>query len=103
MPPPRRLVRRAPLSQRLQAYLNPLDFLLWLSEELDTSDWDQWQKDWAIPIGVALNILMLVARANCGKSRKSGDDVFGEYDAGVGWLGWFVRINWSHFTENLGI
>ncbi|MCJ1353240.1 MAG: hypothetical protein MMC33_003225 [Icmadophila ericetorum] len=92
MAPPRRLVRRAPLSQRLRSYLNPLDFLLWLSEELDSSDWEQWQKHWATPIGVALNILMLVARANSGKTRSRGDDVFGNSDTGIGWMGWFAAF-----------
>jgi len=90
-----RLVRRRPLTERIRAYLNPLDFLLWLSEELDSSDWDQWQKDWANPVGVLLNLAFLVARANSGPSTRSrGDDVFGE-DAGyTGWLAWFVRVTW---------
>ncbi|KAL5348377.1 hypothetical protein ACLOAV_006859 [Pseudogymnoascus australis] len=35
-----RLVRRKPLGERLKAYLNPLDFLLYVSEELETSEWD---------------------------------------------------------------
>ncbi|KAI5301073.1 hypothetical protein KEM56_001994 [Ascosphaera pollenicola] len=42
-----RLVRRQPFLERLKSYLNPLDFLLWLSEELDTRDWELWVKDWA--------------------------------------------------------
>ncbi len=35
-----RLVRRRPLSERIQALLNPMDFYLWLSEEIQTFDWD---------------------------------------------------------------
>lgn len=91
MPP--RLIRRQPLAERIKAYLNPLDFLLWLSEELDSSDWDQWQKNWATAIGVALNVVLLIARANSGSSvRRRGDDVFGDSEGYTGWLAWFVRV-----------
>ena len=86
-----RLVRRRPLAERIKAYLNPLDFLLWLSEELDSSDWDQWQKDWATPIGIGLNLVLLVARANSGPSARRGDDVFGDVEGYTGWWAWFVR------------
>jgi hypothetical protein len=89
MPP--RLIRRRTLSERIQAYFNPWDFLLWLSEELESNDWDQWQKDWATPIGIALNIIFLVARANSGPSLQGrGDDIFGDVDGYSGWLAWFV-------------
>ena len=87
-----RLVRRRPLAERLQAYLNPLDFVLWLSEELDSSDWDQWQKDWATPIGVGLNIIFLIARANSGPSMHRADDVFAD-DDGYSWWSWFVSAS----------
>ncbi|KAL8796393.1 MAG: hypothetical protein Q9195_001300 [Heterodermia aff. obscurata] len=86
-----RLVRRRPLAERLQAYLNPLDFLLWLSEELDSSDWDQWRKDWATPIGVGLNIVFLIARANSGPSTRRADDVFAD-DDGYSWYSWFAAF-----------
>ena len=90
MPP--RLVRRQPLSQRIKAYLNPLEFLLWLSEEIDSSDWDQWQQEWSTTIGIGINVVMLIARANSGGSSRRGDDVFGDDTGGAGWLNWFVRI-----------
>lgn len=87
-----RLVRRRPLAERIKAYLNPFDFLLWLSEELDSSDWDQWQKEWANPIGALLNVVFLLARANSGPSTSSkGNDIFGEDADHTGWLPWFVR------------
>jgi hypothetical protein len=77
--------------ERIQAYLNPWDFLLWVSEEIDGHDWDQMEKNWGFPIGVGLNMIFLIARAN---SRSGGgkafDDVFGE-DEGVPWLSWLVR------------
>lgn len=89
MPP--RLVRRRTLAERIQTYFNPWDFLLWLSEELESNDWDQWQKAWATPIGLTLNILFLVARANSGPSvRSEEDDVFGDVEGYSGWLAWFV-------------
>lgn len=86
-----RLVRRKPLAERLKAYLNPLDFLYWVSEELDSSVWDQWQKEWANPIGLLLNVVFLIARANSGSgARRRGDDVFSEDPGYTGWLAWFV-------------
>lgn len=87
MPP---VVRRQPLLERIQAFLNPLDFLLWLSEELDTNGWDQLEKEWAIPIGIGLNVIFLIARANADLGSRRYDDVFGEVKGGTGWLGWLV-------------
>ena len=90
MAPPRRLIRRQPLADRIKGYLNPYDFLLWLSEELETSDWDNWQKTWGTPLGLVLNLTMLIARANVGASGGyDEDDVFGD-DEGVSYLEWFV-------------
>ncbi|KAI9371495.1 hypothetical protein BJX61DRAFT_22905 [Aspergillus egyptiacus] len=87
-----RLVRRQPLAERIRSYLNPFDFLLWLSEEIDSNDWDQFEKNWAVPLGVTLNIVFMIARAN---SRPSGsqavDDVFGE-DEGISYLGWLASF-----------
>ena len=87
---PRRLIRRQPLIERIKAYLDPWDFLLWLSEKLDSGDWDEWQKDWATPAGLGLNFVMLVARANSGSRTSRVDDVFGDVDTSSGWLGWLV-------------
>ncbi|KAI4245981.1 MAG: hypothetical protein L6R40_002197 [Gallowayella cf. fulva] len=86
-----RLVRRRPLLERIRAWLNPLDFLLWLSKEFDSSDWEQWQKDWSKTIGLVLNITFLVARANAGsRSRRRGDDVFGDDDSYTGFTAWLA-------------
>lgn len=85
-----RLIRRQPLAERIKSYLNPLDFLLWLSEEIDANDWDQFEKDWALPLGVVLNVVFLIARANTQPSGgRAIDDVFGE-DGGTPWLSWLV-------------
>ncbi|EEH18167.1 hypothetical protein PABG_00730 [Paracoccidioides brasiliensis Pb03] len=89
MPP---LIRRRPLMERIKSYLNPLDFLLWLSEELDSSDWEQWEKEWAIPLGIGLNVVFLIARANsCTSSSRIGDDVFGEV-VRTSWFSWFASF-----------
>lgn len=85
-----KIVRRQPLSERIAAYLNPYDFLLWLSEELESSGWDQIEKEWALPIGAGLNLIFLIARSNTQTRSTSYDDVFGE-SLGSGWLVWLVR------------
>jgi len=84
-------VRRQPLIERLQAYLNPYDFLLWLSEELESNGWDELEKGWALPIGVGLNLVFVIARANTKRTTRSYDDVFGEV-RGTSWWVWLVRI-----------
>ena len=84
-----KFVRRQPLSERIAAYLNPYDFLLWLSEEIDSRGWDQLEKEWAIPIGVILNLVFLVARANTTTKSRSYDDVFGD-GTSFGWVAYIV-------------
>ena len=88
-----RLIRRRPLVERIKAYLNPLDFLLWLSEAMDSNDWDQWNKDWANPIGIILNIVFLASRANMAyRTSRLRDDVFGDDTAYTPWMTWFVSL-----------
>ncbi|KAL8735229.1 MAG: hypothetical protein Q9166_001105 [cf. Caloplaca sp. 2 TL-2023] len=88
-----RLVRRRPLFERIKAWLNPLDFLLWLSEGFDSSDWEQWQKDWSTAVGIALNIIFLIARANMGsRSRRQVDEVFGDEDSYTGFTAWLATF-----------
>ena len=89
-----RLIRRRPLAERIRAYLDPADFLIWLSEELDSSDWEQWQRDWATPIGVLLNLAFLIARANSGYGRRDSDDVFGDDVGAISWTSWLVSVLW---------
>ena len=91
-------VRREPLLDRVKAYLNPFDFLLWLSEELD--GWDQLEKEWAVPIGVAANLAFLVARANSKNTNRSYDDVFGE-TRGAGWTSMVVGTVSSSINNGL--
>lgn len=84
-----RLVRRKPLSERLKAYLNPLDFLLYVSEELETSEWDT--ASFGRALGMGLNFALLLARANSGGGGRE-DDVFGD-GGGSNWVGWLVSIH----------
>jgi hypothetical protein len=86
-----RLVRRTPLMERVKAMLNPMDFLLWLSEEIETRDWDS--KVVGTQLGLAMNFAFLLARANSG-SKTTVDDVFGD-GAGSGWLTFFVSFSHS--------
>ncbi|MCJ1478570.1 hypothetical protein MMC13_007251 [Lambiella insularis] len=91
--PPRRLIRRQPLADRIRAYLDPLDFLLWISEQFDSEDIDALQQARGTPIGLGLNLIMLLARANSGGGgRRVVDDVFGEEPRGRGWLGCFAAF-----------
>jgi hypothetical protein len=88
MPPrPQRLVRRRSFKERLHAFMNPMDFYLWLSEEIQTLNWDS--KTFGTRFGLAENFIFLLARANsCG--QQSVDDVFGDAPASS-WVAVVVR------------
>jgi hypothetical protein len=76
MPPQsrQRLVRRRSLWQRVTAVLDPRDFLLWLSEEVETREWSS-SKTLGVQIGLGMSILFLLARANS-RSSEDDDDIF---------------------------
>ncbi|KAL2016642.1 hypothetical protein VTK56DRAFT_3222 [Thermocarpiscus australiensis] len=96
MPPTQRLVRRQPLAQRLRAVLNPMDFYLWLSEEIQTFDWDS--KVFGTRFGLAANFIFLLARANAGGTRDAVDDVFGDAPSN-GWVTILANFfQWSLIT-----
>ena len=84
-----RLIRRKPFVERVKDLLNPADFLLWLSEEVETRDWDS--KQLATPLALGLHVVLLIARANSGGSTSGGDDVFGDDYSSTGWLSYIVR------------
>ena len=88
--PPRRLVRREAFAQRLQAYLDPWNVVLWIFEELDSGDWEQWLQKWSIPVGISFNLIILIARANGGNAVRGMDDVFGDDDMSSNWVSWLV-------------
>lgn len=82
-----RLVRRRPLSERIKSALNPWDFFLWLSEEIETRDIGS--KSLGTQLGLALNFVFLLARANGAYSTSSYDDVFSDVN-GSGWLAYLA-------------
>lgn len=87
-----RLIRRRPLSERIKSALNPWDFFLWLSEEIETRDIGS--KSLGTQLGLALSFVFLLARANGAYSTGSSNDVFGDTE-GSGWFAYFVS------TKNL--
>ncbi|KAL1891398.1 hypothetical protein Sste5346_007661 [Sporothrix stenoceras] len=84
-----RLVRRQTPMQRIIAAINPWDFLLWLSEEIETRELDSIAV--GSQVGVVANFLFLLARANLGPSNSADDDVFGD-GSGRGWLSYLVQL-----------
>ena len=95
-------VRRQPLTERIKSYLNPFDFLLWLSEEIESSGWDELEKEWAIPIGVGLNVVFIIARANSKSTSKSYDDIFADVQ-GPGLLAWVVSTDYRQDRRILSL
>jgi len=84
----------------MKAYLDPGDFLLWLSEELNDDAYDDWLKAWATPLGIGMNILFILARGASKQGAPRGrDDVFGDFDGkrGSGWFAWLVS---AHYTAS---
>ncbi|KAK8127573.1 hypothetical protein PG984_008681 [Apiospora sp. TS-2023a] len=84
--PPARLVRKRPLMERVKASLNVMDFLLWLSEEIETRDWNS--NVVGTQLGLAFNFAFLIARANSGR-KSAADDVFSD-ETDSGWVVFLV-------------
>lgn len=90
----RRVVRQAPWRERIRAKLDPADWAIWFLEELNSQDWEEFQKAYGTLIGVGVNFVFLLAIANTGTSVSlDDDDVFGDSSLrrGSGWLLWFAR------------
>jgi hypothetical protein len=87
-----RLVRRAPLAERIKAYIDPSDWLIWISEELNSNDWEDFAQAYAVYIGFGANVLFVIAQANSGASNKyDPDNIFREVP-GPGWMKWFMNL-----------
>lgn len=85
-----RLVRRRSFRERIADLFNIQDWLLWISEEIETRDWDT--TTYANPLGFGLHFLLLISRANSGSDGYGDrDDVFGDSPSGSGWLSYLVR------------
>jgi hypothetical protein len=70
--------------------LNPMDFYLWLSEEIQTFNWDS--QTFGTRFGLVANFVFLLARANAGGASGAVDDVFGDAPAN-GWVSLLVSSN----------
>lgn len=93
--PPRRLVRRRPLWDRIKSRLDPWDYVLWLSEEIETRNFGS--KSLGNKLGVALNFIFIIARVYGSSSTGSDDDdIFNDSvsSTSTGWLAYFVS-SWS--------
>lgn len=92
--PPRR-VRRRPLMERIKAKFDPWDYILWLSEEIETREFGS--KTLGNQLGLALNVLFILARVY-GSSSTGGDDddIFSDSEStsSTGWLAYFVS-SWT--------
>lgn len=78
--------------ERVKAMLNPMDFLLWLSEEIETHEWSS--KTVGTQLGLAMNFAFLIARANSGGTSVA-DPVFDDGGSSVGWLAYLVSLSTS--------
>lgn len=87
-----RLVRRAPLAERIKAYIDPSDWLIWISEELNTPDWDDFAASYALYIGLASNLLFVIAQANSGAANSYDDDSVFKEVSGPGWMKWIMNL-----------
>ncbi|KAH9869097.1 hypothetical protein J1614_008174 [Plenodomus biglobosus] len=87
-----RLVRRAPVLERIKAYIDPSDWLIWISEELNSSDWEEFASTYSIYLGFGANLLFILAQANSGASSTSEDDGVFNTVQGPGWLKWFANL-----------
>ncbi|ROW14548.1 hypothetical protein VPNG_03221 [Cytospora leucostoma] len=86
-----RIIRRRPLIERIKSALDPWDLFLWLSEEIETRDLGS--KSLGTQLGVALNFIFLISRAN-GAHSTDVDDVFSD-STGSGWLTYFAwTVSW---------
>lgn len=101
MPPRSRLVRRRPLMERLKTFFDPWDYLLWLSEEIETRNFGS--KTLGTQLGLALNFAFILARVY-GSSSAGGDsdDIFSDSDSSgsTGWLAYFVS-SWTALAPKL--
>lgn len=87
--------------ERVKARLDPYDFLLWLAEEINDDAYEEWLQLWATPLGLALNIIFILARgssAGASRGRRRGhDDVFGDGGGDAsGWFSWLVSSRFIH-------
>lgn len=81
--------RRRSAFSRIKDYLNPLDWLLWASEEFESGDWDS--KATGTTTGLVVSFVFLIARANTGGTTSYEDHVFSDY-TGPSWSSWLASL-----------
>lgn len=86
MPPFR---RKRSICARIIDYLNPLDWLLWASEEFESGD--SISKATGTSTGLVVSFMFLIARANTGGTSSYEDDVFSDY-SGPSWSSWLASL-----------
>ena len=91
--PTARVVRRAPLLDRVRALLNPAELALWAWEEVVSHDWEEFDRQWSTVLGLGLNLVFVLARINSA-ATSNGDDIFEDYKGGTsGALAWMVCMS----------
>ncbi|KAF2637531.1 hypothetical protein P280DRAFT_482964 [Massarina eburnea CBS 473.64] len=85
-----RLVRRAPLAERIKAVLDLHDWIMWAGEELNTNDWEDFARDYSLVLGFGVNFVFTIAQANASGSSDGDDVLVGT--GGGGWFSWFCKI-----------
>ncbi|KAJ2897086.1 hypothetical protein MKZ38_004996 [Zalerion maritima] len=90
---PYRVVRRKSLREKVSAWFNFLDFLIYISEEIETRDWDSAAV--GTRVGLALNLLFFLARAQSSVDDHTDDDLFSDSPRS-GWFSYLVStVVWS--------
>ncbi|PVH93621.1 hypothetical protein DM02DRAFT_619159 [Periconia macrospinosa] len=87
-----RLVRQRPLGERIKSWIDPEDWHIWISDKLDSEDWEDFAKEHSRILGFAMNLVFIIAQANASRSSESDDDVLLGGNGGPGWFAWFCRL-----------
>ncbi|RPB25074.1 hypothetical protein L211DRAFT_836933 [Terfezia boudieri ATCC MYA-4762] len=98
-----RLIRRQSVRDRILSFLNPLDHALDLYTYIESYDWDGVQSTTSTPLGIALNILLFLARVNCSNGAYQGwEDVLIKSTSGKTYgRGWGSLRNTGYFLRYL--
>ncbi|KAF8430284.1 hypothetical protein EV426DRAFT_556602 [Tirmania nivea] len=98
-----RLVRRQSVRDRILSLLNPFDHALDLYTYIESYDWDGVQSTTSTPLGIALNILLFLARVNCSNGAYQGwEDVLIKSTSGKAYGGgWGSLKNSGYFLRYL--
>lgn len=65
---------------------------MWISEKLDSEEWQDFAKDHSRILGFLMNLVFIVAQANASRTSESDDDVLMGGTGGPGWFAWLCRL-----------